>query len=519
MTASKAPAARAAERPPPFYLHAQLVDPATFDRIFIDPPPPIGASSSKDFPHHGLKNYKRYFNAILTDADPLADALVAEKGPTYHLKVLPAPGRAADPDAAILETDRVDPAWLAEKLGVQTLPDWVNVDAVRRGQQFHWRNVGAILVVLLHLSLAAGFGVPRVDAVLMSTGYLSNPKKSYRRLVETSFMIVDAMLPDEEGGGLMKVGGKGWLHVIKIRLMHAGVRYRISQAKGVRGGVVVLGGEDGLGPKHVPINQADMIATLLSFSSVVLAGLARLGIPITAQEAYDYSQTWRYIGHLIGVRDDVNPLQWGVDPAFYLTLAYVHSFSVTGSSVGAVLGAKEEPVTYLKAETKRSIRRRSRGSAKRRRISPPAAGNDDAAETQDQQALQVASKLSIGVLTAVSECAIDGKSVGTHATMTRLLVGDGVADALNLPTGTDGEKRHIGWFVFWLGVLAWLMSLPILGEWLIGRTRGRLLRRLEKEIEGVERRMEMREKKRLEMEEKKKKEAKVKAPALCAIAA
>lgn len=43
---------------------------------------------------------------------------------------------------------------------------------------------------LLFVSLVGGFGAPRINKVLSSTGYLTSPSKhTYRRLVETIQMV------------------------------------------------------------------------------------------------------------------------------------------------------------------------------------------------------------------------------------------------------------------------------------------------------------------------------------------
>eukprot|EP01006_Ploeotia_vitrea_P053863 TRINITY_DN67822_c6_g1_i2.p1 TRINITY_DN67822_c6_g1~~TRINITY_DN67822_c6_g1_i2.p1 ORF type:complete len:668 (+),score=225.75 TRINITY_DN67822_c6_g1_i2:176-2005(+) len=58
----------------------------------------------------------------------------------------------------------------------------------------------------------------------------------------------------------------------------------------------------------VPINQEDMCVTLLSFQYNVLEGLKRLGFSVTPQQRADYTHLWRVIGHFVGVAEDVNPL-------------------------------------------------------------------------------------------------------------------------------------------------------------------------------------------------------------------
>ncbi|KAJ1567785.1 hypothetical protein HK405_004766 [Cladochytrium tenue] len=141
--------------------------------------------------------------------DPLADAIVAEFGPAAHTRVA-VPGLPSDAGvedrasvpAADLSFEAFTPEFLAKRLGAEELPTW---------------NAFLIFSVL-HGSLTGAFGMPRVDSVLMYTGYLTSLSKSTaRRLMETSEMILNAFVPGE----LLKIGGAGWMNVVKVRLMHA----------------------------------------------------------------------------------------------------------------------------------------------------------------------------------------------------------------------------------------------------------------------------------------------------------
>ncbi|KAJ1547656.1 hypothetical protein HK405_005268 [Cladochytrium tenue] len=284
-------------------------------------PPPWAATHTGAF---GL------FDDLLTRTDPRADALVAELGPATHTRV-PVPGLAADTGVQdpghSSSMPSLTPEYLAEKLGVTELPSWVDPAQILRGQEFFWKYAFLIFAVLLHGSLAGSFGIPRVDSVLMYTGYLTSPSKSTaRRLMETTEMILNAFVPGE----LLKVGGAGWMHVCKVRLMHAGVRARIAKALAAdpasisdRAKAVKSSSDAAL-----PINQADMAVTALSFQTAVLTGLLKLGVVFTWQEMVDYTAVWRFIAHLIGVDDDANPCQWGVQTSFYLAAVYLSKYSV-----------------------------------------------------------------------------------------------------------------------------------------------------------------------------------------------
>ena len=51
----------------------------------------------------------------------------------------------------------------------------------------------------------------------------------------------------------------------------------------------------------MPINQADMLGTLLEFSLLMMDGVQRLGFFVTPEERKAILAMWRYCGHLSGV--------------------------------------------------------------------------------------------------------------------------------------------------------------------------------------------------------------------------
>lgn len=59
----------------------------------------------------------------------------------------------------------------------------------------------------------------------------------------------------------------------------------------------------------MPINQEDMMVTLLTFSVEVLRTVERLTFKgtLTTLEVDSYLHLWRYIGYLIGMHEDINP--------------------------------------------------------------------------------------------------------------------------------------------------------------------------------------------------------------------
>ena len=167
------------------------------------------------------------------------------------------------------------------------LPPWADPDKIRQGQEFFDRFGPQIAMVLNTYSLPTCYAAAKGVQVLYRTAQLyTNPK---RRIIETTQMIIDVM----QAGGLER-GGYGVRAVQKVRLMHAGVRYLLQQ-------------HDWNPAWGVPINQEDLAGTLASFSAMVLDGLMKLGIDISATERDAYVHAWNVVGHIMGVQAALIP--------------------------------------------------------------------------------------------------------------------------------------------------------------------------------------------------------------------
>lgn len=195
------------------------------------------------------------------------------------------------------------------------------------GQDVFYKYSGGILLALLHFSLASGFASPRLSGILRATNYLIPSKrtaadtnasaeraaeklkkdgdKTWRRLIETTQWVLDVMESvsaldvyhstddplafKDTSGRLKKFGGVGRHASLQVRFLHARVRHRVRS----------LPMEPGL----VPLNQADLLVTLLSFSAAPLASLARMGLSLSQDEQEAYLGVWRHVGWLTGVDD------------------------------------------------------------------------------------------------------------------------------------------------------------------------------------------------------------------------
>lgn len=199
--------------------------------------------------------------------------------------------------------------------GFAQLPGWADHDRIRRGQTaFMTRAVPAVLVMLCK-SLPEGYAAPSMARILNLSGDLRTYPK--HRLMGTLQLLLNVSSP-----GSFDAGGPAIVSGLEMRLLHAGVRANIAPA---------VMGADGLSAFRQqygePINQEDMIGTILGFSQLVIDGLQTLGLGWTDAEAEDYYHLWSVFAHLMGVRvpgvpDDANAMPSTLDEARTFYAAY-----------------------------------------------------------------------------------------------------------------------------------------------------------------------------------------------------
>ncbi len=175
------------------------------------------------------------------------------------------------------------------------LPDWADPDLMTLGQELFAEFVPQFGLALWMASIPAGYAGARDAVVLQRTAELvSHPK---RRFLETGQFVIDVMT----AGGLAP-DGAGTADIRHVRLMHAAVRYML-QHEAADLGAPAWDPSDG-----VPLNQEALLATQFTFSVVGLRSLKRFGVNISEREAEAYIHLWSVIGHLMGVRADLLPL-------------------------------------------------------------------------------------------------------------------------------------------------------------------------------------------------------------------
>jgi hypothetical protein len=210
--------------------------------------------------------------------DPLADAVVAGLADAT-------PGRRHQLiDAALHGELSRAPSALCELIkSARDVPPWLDWGRLPKAHQVFIRP-GVLGGITLGLrSLVFGYAAPAGNKPLAFSGRLK--ERAGRRLAETGKFVTAVTALDG-----LRPGAVGWQLVLKVRLMHAEVR-RLVLASG-RWSRVDWG---------QPINQHDMLATILLFSNVFIDGIRLLGVHVTSEEADDYQHLFRWVGELIGV--------------------------------------------------------------------------------------------------------------------------------------------------------------------------------------------------------------------------
>ncbi|MEU1285045.1 oxygenase MpaB family protein [Kitasatospora sp. NPDC005856] len=236
-----------------------------------------------------------------TVGDPLGDTAIAE---TYEL------GQQEQVRQALLgfgrNSDAV-PAGLPPALQryfeeTAVLPPWADRALMDRGHELLGRYQPLISSILLCGSLPLCYTCGNGAEVLVRSQRLTSGV--FRRLAETSQFVVDVL--DNDGLG---PSGRGLRSAQKIRLLHATMRYHVSQ----------LGDWDAA-KSGVPVNQEDLAGTLLTFSVLIPQGLARLGVDLLPEDRDAYFHIWRVVGHVLGVDEQLNPAKFGDGEALLDTI-------------------------------------------------------------------------------------------------------------------------------------------------------------------------------------------------------
>jgi hypothetical protein len=212
-------------------------------------------------------------------------------------------------------------AWVDEP---SALPAWAEPALIERGQQFFVAWDLDIVTTLFCASLPFAYAAADGVEVLARVSQLAERAYAARRIAETGRWLVAVASP----GGL-EPGAAGYARTREVRLLHAAIRADLDGWDAARLGC--------------PINQQDLLGTLLSFTTVVFESLDRLGVAVADADRRAYLHLWAVIGHLLGIDDAARIADPAEADRLSAALAgRLHAPSAAGRQLMAVLLAEME---------------------------------------------------------------------------------------------------------------------------------------------------------------------------------
>ncbi len=226
-----------------------------------------------------------FLDSLRTQADPPADSVIA------GLFSGTQDASSAFRSLVVQQHEVADPALGAFLGAPPDPPAWLDPEMVAAGQECFARWGSHVFTALYAAALPSAYACWRGVQVLGMTARLETDTK--RRLNETAQFHLDVM-----EHGALGAGGRGYSDVRHVRLMHAAVRWMIQNDPRATW-------DPAWG---TPINQEDLLETLLTFTEIVFEVFDRTGIVYTEDDANAYLHTWSLIGHYLGIRADLLPL-------------------------------------------------------------------------------------------------------------------------------------------------------------------------------------------------------------------
>jgi ER-bound oxygenase mpaB/B'/Rubber oxygenase, catalytic domain len=166
-------------------------------------------------------------------------------------------------------------------------PAWASGPTIKAGQDFFARYGLEIASALFSASLPKAYTAAHGARVLMASAELvSNPS---RRIAETGQFLLDLMVQDEPP---LARDTTGYRAARGVRLFHAAIRHL----------VLTHTDADHRDPADgVPVNQEDLLGTLVTFTVIVMEALDNMGIVVSDAERDAYLHLWLVAGHLLGI--------------------------------------------------------------------------------------------------------------------------------------------------------------------------------------------------------------------------
>lgn len=241
-------------------------------------------------PHKTMvEQFSQSFNKADDIGDAVAKELFADRRPAEGMRWL---GQGIENGSRSLVDDSGHcPVPQLQQLLAQAEqpPEWLDEALIEHACLITHRCGNHAMYALGDLGLLGGYANSDISKPLAFTGAL-NGNSSFDRVSETTSFWYDVTEP----GGL-KVGAKGYNSALRVRVMHALVRARLSKHP--------KWDNDEWG---LPINQGDSLATNIAFSMIMVFGCSLLGWHFRDKDVRAILHLWRYTAYLMG--DDYQQL-------------------------------------------------------------------------------------------------------------------------------------------------------------------------------------------------------------------
>jgi len=268
-----------------------------------------------------------FLDALRTQGDSLADEylqkFVADNEIVNIRKVF----------AEMDSNNEIPPASTFPKLNeffilTNALPPNIDTKRITRGEMVFQKNAFTGALVLLTKSLPEGYAAPNLSIILNLSGNLRT--HPYKRLLSTLQTVIN--VSTFHG---FQPGGHAVITAQKLRLLHAGIRHVTRRYRPAF--------ESQYG---VPVNQEDMLGTVMGFSYLVIEGMRTLDIGLTRDEEEDFFYIWRMFSLMMGIHPSDKPDSFehipdNVDDArsFYDAYRRRHYVAADKNPDGVALGA------------------------------------------------------------------------------------------------------------------------------------------------------------------------------------
>lgn len=229
------------------------------------------------------------FVPYFMQGDPLADRLVSklhELPPGVGAKLVKQALTAGIHSVPRAPEELIDFFSAVENIATRTDLPWATFN---QGGAALFRTKELAILVLACYALPSIYMLPACNKPLTYTKKLV--ERTFKRLVQTAEYVLEICRPDS-----LRQNGPGYQRSIRVRLIHAQVRRLLLAEPSWK-----------MADWGVPINQVDLLTTLLYFSVLLHDGIQKLGFCFSLDESNSIMQLWRHAGCLMGVDERIHP--------------------------------------------------------------------------------------------------------------------------------------------------------------------------------------------------------------------